>query len=98
MNPRAALVRSRFGVTSACAALSFCFVCIGQIEGQIKPSDTCNDVVTSVGPSVAANPDPLPRHVLGIFPNHNTSPCLSPYMPLGAKEKFKIASEDAFDP
>jgi hypothetical protein len=35
---------------------------------------------------------------LGIFPNHNASPCLSPYAPISAKDKFKIASEDAFDP
>ena len=45
-----------------------------------------------------ATPEPLPRHILGIFPNHNASPCLSPYVPISAKEKFKIASEDAFDP
>jgi hypothetical protein len=45
-----------------------------------------------------ASPDPQPRHILGIFPNHNTSPCLSPYVPIGTKEKFKVASEDAFDP
>jgi hypothetical protein len=47
---------------------------------------------------VAATPDPQPRHILGIFPNHNTSPCLSPYVPIGTREKFKVASEDAFDP
>ncbi len=42
--------------------------------------------------------NPRPRHILGILPNHNTSPCLAPYVPISAKEKFKIASEDAFDP
>jgi hypothetical protein len=47
---------------------------------------------------VVATPDPQPRHILGIFPNHNASPCLSPYVPIGTKEKFKIASEDVFDP
>ena len=45
-----------------------------------------------------ATPEPQPKHILGIFPNHNTSPCLFPYVPISAKEKFKIASEDAFDP
>jgi hypothetical protein len=35
---------------------------------------------------------------LGIFPNHNASPCLSPYVPISVRDKFKIASEDAFDP
>ena len=47
---------------------------------------------------VAAVPEPQPRRILGIFPNHNASPCLSPYVPISAKDKFKIASEDAFDP
>jgi hypothetical protein len=46
----------------------------------------------------AAVPEPPPRRILGIFPNHNASPCLSPYVPISAKDKFKIASEDAFDP
>jgi hypothetical protein len=39
-----------------------------------------------------------PRHILGIFPNHNASPCLVPYTPLSVAEKFKIAREDALDP
>jgi hypothetical protein len=42
--------------------------------------------------------NPQPRHILGIFPNHNTSPCLVPYVPIGANDKFKIAKADAFDP
>jgi hypothetical protein len=46
----------------------------------------------------AAVPEPPPRRILGIFPNHNASPCLSPYVPISTKDKFKIASEDAFDP
>ncbi len=47
---------------------------------------------------VPAVPEPPSRRILGIFPNHNASPCLSPYVPISAKDKFKIASEDAFDP
>jgi hypothetical protein len=90
--------RSRFAVTSVWAALVFSTACLGRIEGQSNPPDGCKSVVTSGGSSVVAAPDPQPRHILGIFPNHNTSPCLSPYVPIGAKEKFKIASKDAFDP
>jgi hypothetical protein len=87
--------RSRFAVPSACVAL---LVCARFVEAQTNPPDPCKGVVTAGGSSVAATPDPQPRHILGIFPNHNTSPCLSPYVPIGTREKFKVASEDAFDP
>jgi hypothetical protein len=40
----------------------------------------------------------LPKHIFGIFPNHNTSPCLSPYVPVTTREKFRIAAADALDP
>jgi hypothetical protein len=82
----------------SCGEVAFCLVCIGRIQGQPQPPDACKGVVTSGGSSVVATSDPQPRHILGIFPNHNASPCLSPYVPVGTKDKFKIASEDAFDP
>jgi hypothetical protein len=37
------------------------------------------------------------KRILGIVPNYRTSPSLDNYKPLTAGEKFKIASEDAFD-
>ena len=37
------------------------------------------------------------NRLLGIIPNYRTSPSLRSYKPLTASEKFKIASEDAFD-
>jgi hypothetical protein len=61
-----------------------CTVCVGQTN----PTGTCK----------ASTPDAQPKHILGIIPNHNTSPCLFPYVPISVKEKFKIASADAFDP
>lgn len=36
------------------------------------------------------------QRILGIFPNHNASPCLSPYVPVISQDKFKIAVADAF--
>jgi len=90
--------RNRFAVPSACVALVFGVVCVSRMEAQTNPPDACKGVVTGGGSSVVATPDPQPRHILGIFPNHNTSPCLSPYVPIGTREKFKVASEDAFDP
>jgi hypothetical protein len=37
------------------------------------------------------------KRILGIIPNYRTSPSLQNYEPLISGEKFKIASEDAFD-
>lgn len=70
-------------------AILSCAVCFGQNSAL----GTCK----GVPPSAAAS-EPLPKHILGVFPNHNTVPCLFPYVPISAREKFKIASADAFDP
>jgi hypothetical protein len=63
-------------------------VCCNACLGQTNPPGSCG----------ALNPEPQPRRILGIFPNHNTYPCLLPYVPISLKEKFKIANEDALDP
>jgi len=67
----------------AAAALA---ICISRMDAQAVPQDPC------------ATASPQPKHLLVIFPNHDVAPCLSPYVPIGAKVKFKIASADAFDP
>jgi len=36
-------------------------------------------------------------HILGIIPNHRTSPSLQNYKPLTIEQKFKIGSEDSLD-
>ena len=45
--------------------------------------------------------DPAPpvesKRLFGIVPNYRTSPSLRDYEPLTPREKFKVASEDAFD-
>jgi hypothetical protein len=41
--------------------------------------------------------EPESKRILGIIPNFRTSPLPSPYSPLSTKEKFRIASQDAFD-
>ena len=37
------------------------------------------------------------KRILGIIPNYRTSPSLANYEPLNATEKFRVASQDAFD-
>ena len=78
----------------------YCLVCLCRIEGQPNPPDACKDIVAAGGSSGVAGAalDSLPRHILGILPNHNASPCLIPYVPISTREKFKIAREDALDP
>jgi hypothetical protein len=42
-------------------------------------------------------PSPERKRLLGIVPNYRTIPSLQNYQPLATSQKFKIASEDAFD-
>ena len=37
------------------------------------------------------------KRLFGIVPNYRTAATLHPYVPLSSKEKFKVASQDAFD-
>ena len=57
---------------------------------------------TSVSPcqQMNQNNNPPPaesKRIFGIIPNYRTSPSLQNYKPLTTGEKFKIASQDAFD-
>jgi len=48
-------------------------------------------------PATNVESQPESKRILGIIPNYRTSPSLRDYKPLTSREKFKIASEDAFD-
>jgi hypothetical protein len=61
-------------------------VIILTLVGQQPPAD-------SSAPSSAVND----KRILGIIPNYRTYPTLQEYKPISAKEKFGIATEDAFD-
>jgi hypothetical protein len=37
------------------------------------------------------------KRILGVVPNYRTSPSLTEYKPISAREKFVIASQDSFD-
>jgi hypothetical protein len=56
-------------------------------------------VSISFAQQVTADPtqEPESKRILGIVPNYRTSPSLTNYEPLKISEKFKVASEDAFD-
>jgi hypothetical protein len=48
-------------------------------------------------PATSNSGDDQPKRILGIVPNYRTSPSLTNYEPISAKEKFVIASQDSFD-
>jgi hypothetical protein len=41
--------------------------------------------------------DEAPKRLFGIIPNYRTSPTLTDYQPLTAKQKFRVAADDGFD-
>jgi hypothetical protein len=43
-------------------------------------------------------PEPENKRILGIIPNYRTSPSLTVYKPITLSEKFRIATQDSFDP
>jgi hypothetical protein len=55
-----------------------------------------NRVAAQTPPDSAAQA-PESKRILGIIPNFRTAQLPSPYQPLSAREKFKIASQDSFD-
>ncbi len=48
--------------------------------------------------STSAKPPRQDRRIFWIIPNYRTTPASAHYEPLSAKEKFKLATTDAFDP
>ena len=63
---------------------------------QISPSDPPQPGVAQETPDKTP-PPPESKRLLWVIPNYRTSPTLENYAPLTASEKFKIASQDAFD-
>ena len=51
----------------------------------------------SATPAIVDSPQAESKRLFGLVPNYRTSPTLQNYQPLTAGEKFKIASQDAFD-
>jgi hypothetical protein len=53
---------------------------------------------SSDGSSSSGPPEVVPRRILGIIPNYRSSPSLKEYTPLTPRQKFKLATQDSFDP
>jgi hypothetical protein len=75
------------GIAVYFCALCLCLLSQATMHGQASPS-----VVVAPG----ALP-PESKRILGVIPNFRTSPTLHPYVPISPSQKFKLASQDAFD-
>jgi hypothetical protein len=64
---------------------------------QFSPGDSIT-TDTVVKPQATSSSAPESKRLFWIIPNYRTSPTLQNYEPLSVAGKFKIASEDAFDP
>jgi hypothetical protein len=60
------------------------------------PCATAQSQVADASQNVAQQPKESKR-ILWLIPNFRTSPTLNPYVPISAREKFKIARQDSFD-
>jgi len=70
------------------ASVSFC--------QKAQPGDQTQPEIVRASENNNAPPVESKR-IFGIVPNYRTSPSLQNYEPLTSREKFKIASQDAFD-
>ena len=81
----------------SCAGLAFAVLASVSPCQQTSPGD-----LTQPGAAQKTeNSNPPPHEsgrILGIIPNHRSSPSLQNYEPLTNGEKFKMASQDALDP
>lgn len=63
----------------------------------LAPLSPCQSSSAIASSSLPADQPTESKRILGIIPNYRTSASLRNYRPLTTSEKFKVASEDAFD-
>ena len=87
--------RSPVSPCSSSLAIAFALLSSVSLCQQTLPGDSTQPTVT---PRTEDNNPPVEsKRLLWIIPNYRTSPSLQNYEPLTIGEKFKIASQDAFD-
>ena len=80
---------------------AFCFLILSQVSfAQQAPSVLQPQPGTpkEEQPVGTKPPEPKDKRIFFIIPNYRTYPSLANYQPLSTKEKYKIATQDAFDP
>jgi hypothetical protein len=79
---------------SCSAAALVAFASLSPCQQSSASNSTGQDVSSSYDNN---NPPAESKRILGLIPNFKTSPTLQNYEPLTTREKFKLASQDAFD-
>jgi hypothetical protein len=84
----------RYHISVASVAFTL-FSCVSPCQ-EAPPS---NPAQSSVAQGTDDNNPPVheSKRILGIIPNFRTAPTLQNYEPLSTSQKFKLASQDAFD-
>jgi hypothetical protein len=76
-------------------------VCVGLIVFAGASAAQQSSTASLLQPGAVApggeTPEPESKRIFGIVPNYRTAPSLDNFEPLTPREKFKIASQDAFD-
>ncbi|MBV8569325.1 MAG: hypothetical protein JO319_01825 [Acidobacteriaceae bacterium] len=97
---RGSMLRSCSGIATAAALIVGIAAITGTCRAQANPKETPppqpGTLKTDDTKNGNSNP-PESKRIFWIIPNYRTSPSLHPYVPLTAKEKFTIATKDAFD-
>jgi hypothetical protein len=73
----------------------FVFACAAPSQ-QLVPGNPVQPGTVATSENQSLTP-PESKRILGIIPNYRTSPTLAEFEPITPREKFKLASEDAFD-
>jgi len=74
------------------------FVALASVSaGQQNSSPASPDADNAPTAESNKTSPPESKRLFGIVPNYRTSPSLQNYTPLATREKFKLASQDAFD-
>jgi hypothetical protein len=86
-------------MTVAATSVLFQLLAGGQTgQGPAGPSGASNRAAPAPTAPASTTPRKGPKRIFWIIPNYRTYPDPLHYQPLTAREKFKLAEQDAFDP
>jgi hypothetical protein len=90
------MMRLKIGVCASYGGLLFAAVGLMAVLSPqpLDAGQTASPVDAPSDPPAEA----VPRRIFGIIPNYRSSPSLKDYAPLTVRQKFKLATQDSFDP
>ncbi len=85
------------GAIVVCAGLVLCPPGLFGQDGSAASAPQQPGVLVDNKTTSAVPPQMESKRLFGIVPNYRTSPLPNPYVPISARQKFVIGSQDAFD-